>query len=303
MLLQERTIFFSAIFFTLCLAQAQAQVRLNPAEAEKLLLETSEPVYPAIARAAKVKGVLRVEVIISEQGAVSSAKVISGHPLLQNAALDAVKKRKYKAYMVGNKPVPIITIVYITFPFSTPTSTQGREHERQEQLATQYSEESSRCRNLVREQKWKEAEYPCWSATRIANQLSDDRALEKMGAYRRFGYVMIGQRRFEEALEYAKRALDAVQSKLTEKDGEIGQLYGDIAIAYHLLHDLGKAREFYRKAENSYHLAISDIGDEMLEERYRDSLKKILGYHLIAAEQSGATAEVEEVKRMLENIL
>lgn len=306
---KRSAILLSIIFAIFCLGQAHAQVRLGSEEAETLVIEKPEPFYPAIAKAARAEGIVKVEAAVSEQGMVTSAKAISGHPLLQNAALSAVKGRKYKAYMVGGKPVPFITDVYIQFPPGTLTGAQKQDYERQEQLARQYFKEDDKCRDLVRGQKWKEAEESCQVIVQIADQLSDDRALERMGAYEMFGHVLRGQKQYQEALEYYNRALDAVRSRLTERNAELGRLYGDMAITHHLLRDLDKARELYRKAEKIYQLAHASIGNgdsdeeiNTIKQSYMKSLKKLLEYHLIAAEDAGAASEVEEIKKLMKSL-
>lgn len=299
----QRALLISAIFSIFCVGQVSAQVKLSSEEAGKLVIEQPEPFYPPIAKAARAEGIVKVEATISEQGEVISAKAISGHPLLQTAAVSAVKGRKYKAHVVGDKAVPFVTVVYISFPPKTLTGAQKQEYDQLDQLAREYFNEMDNCRNLLRGEKWDEAEKTCGAAVRLAERLSEDRALEKMGAYRLFGYTMLGQRRFQEALEYANRAFDAVRSTLTERDAEVAQLYGDIARAQHLLRDLDKAREFYRKSEKSYQLAIANIKDEQFEKQYKHSLKSILKSHLIAAEQAGDAAEVEEIKKMMESLL
>src|SRR5918998_116486 len=90
-------------FFAVCAggaAHGQEPSRLAPEEAEQLLVEKPEPLYPAIARAARAHGIVRVEAKVDEAGLVASAKAVSGHPLLQQAAVSAVKRRKYKPHVV-----------------------------------------------------------------------------------------------------------------------------------------------------------------------------------------------------------
>lgn len=304
-----RAILFTVIVSILCVGQAHAQVRLSSDEAEKLVLEKPEPLYPPIAKAAGAEGLVRVEAVVSERGVVTSANAISGHPLLQDAAVRAVKRRKYKTHTVGGEPVPFIAEVDIRFPPGLLAGAQRQDHERQEQLARRYFEEADKCRDLVRGEKWKEAEESCRVNVRIAEQLSDNRSIERMGAYEMFGHVLRGQRRYGEALEYYNRALDAVRSELTEKDAELGRLYGDMAITHHLLRELDKARELYSKAERIFQLAHASIGgggaDEVVDEMkqsYMKSLKKLLEYHLLAAEDAGAASEVEEIKKLLKSL-
>ena len=306
----QNSILFAALLCTFCMGQAQAQVRLSSEEAEKLVIERSDPVYPQIAKVVGAKGLVRVEAIVSEEGQVTSAKAISGHPLLQAAALTAVKRQKYKAHTVGGKPVSFITVVDVVFPpGSSLTSAQKQEQIRQEQLASQYFQEENRCRDLTKVQKWEEAEPVCRSAVQIADRLSDDRYLEKMGANELLGHVLLRQKRYQEAIDSYKRALDVVGSKLTEEDAELGRLYGHLAVVHHLMRDLDKARELYKKAEKIYQLAHASIGDrgsdewvDQMKKEYMKSLRKLLAYHLMAAEDAGATSEVEEIKNRMKNL-
>jgi TonB family protein len=55
------------------------------------------PVYPDIARRMSITGVVKVSVVVAANGTVKSTKVIGGHPLLVNAAMDAVKRWKFEA--------------------------------------------------------------------------------------------------------------------------------------------------------------------------------------------------------------
>jgi TonB family protein len=299
---KQRALLISAIFFFFCAGQAHAQVKLSPDEADKLVIEQPAPFYPPIAKAARAEGIVKVEATVSDQGIVTSAKAISGHPLLHTAAVTAVKGYKYKAHMVDGKAVPFVTLVYVSFPPKTLTGPQKQEHDQQAQIANQYFDEYDKCRDLLRGQKWDEAEKTCGAAVRLAEQMSEGRVLEKMGAYRLFGFAMLGQRRFQEALEYAQRALDVTRSSLSEKDAETAALYGDVARAHHLLKDLDKAREFYRKAEKSYQLAIANIKNEEFETQYKRALKSILEVHLLAADQAGDAAEVEEIKKLIKSL-
>jgi TonB family C-terminal domain len=54
------------------------------------------PVYPELARKMKIVGVVRVEITVSANGSVKSARLVGGHPVLANAALDAVKRWRFE---------------------------------------------------------------------------------------------------------------------------------------------------------------------------------------------------------------
>src|SRR5262249_8108010 len=87
-----RVTFLFVVFCILGLGSAGAQARIGAEESNKLVVEKSDPVYPPLAKATGVQGVVRVDLTISEAGAVISAKAIEGHPLLKDAAVQAARK-------------------------------------------------------------------------------------------------------------------------------------------------------------------------------------------------------------------
>ncbi|HJR05719.1 MAG TPA: tetratricopeptide repeat protein [Pyrinomonadaceae bacterium] len=130
-----------------------------------------------------------------------------------------------------------------------------------------------------------------------------------MGAYEHVGESLAGQKRYADAISYYSRALEVSRPRLNDANAEVGQLYGRIALAYHMMRDLDKAREFYRKATRTYQTAYSNIKEEEVVEEglamkrgYLKILKSILEFHLIAAEQAGATAEAEEIKKQIASL-
>lgn len=89
-------------------------VRVQEADAPKQI-KNVDPVYPDIARAGLVEGVVILEVVIDEKGNVKDVKVIRSKPLLDQAAIDAVKQWKYEPFVVDGKPVPFAMSVTVTF--------------------------------------------------------------------------------------------------------------------------------------------------------------------------------------------
>lgn len=79
------------------------------------LINQVKPVYPPLARQARVSGVVILEAVIGKDGSIAEVKVISGHPLLQQAAIDAVSQWKYKPTLLNNEPVEVQTTVTVTF--------------------------------------------------------------------------------------------------------------------------------------------------------------------------------------------
>ncbi len=76
------------------------------------------PEYPALARQTRVQGDVKIDAILDEQGNVIDMKVVSGHPLLYQAAVDALKKWKYEPTYLNDRPIAVELIVTITFQLS-----------------------------------------------------------------------------------------------------------------------------------------------------------------------------------------
>ena len=77
-----------------------------------------QPIYPSLARQARVEGDVVVEAVIDATGSVVEAKVISGHALLMSAALEAVRQWKYEPTYLNGEAVPVRLRVTVTFQLS-----------------------------------------------------------------------------------------------------------------------------------------------------------------------------------------
>jgi len=93
-------------------------VRVGGQIKEPKKLKNVQPVYPDIAKQARVQGVVILECTISPQGKVSDVKVLRGIPLLDQAAIDAVKQWVYTPTLLNGVPVPVIMTVTVNFKLS-----------------------------------------------------------------------------------------------------------------------------------------------------------------------------------------
>jgi len=91
------------------------RVTLSASVAQILLIIKSPPVYPPIAKAARVSGTVVLHVVVSTTGSVKELRVVSGPPMLQQSALDAVKTWRYRPYLLNNEPVEFDTTVNVVF--------------------------------------------------------------------------------------------------------------------------------------------------------------------------------------------
>jgi protein TonB len=83
-------------------------------KAPRLILGPA-PVYPILARQGRIQGIVVIEAIIDEHGNVVQEKLISGHPLLVQAAMKALSQRKYEPTILDGQPTPVDLRVEITF--------------------------------------------------------------------------------------------------------------------------------------------------------------------------------------------
>src|SRR5438270_445626 len=79
------------------------------------ILTQVSPVYPALAKQARISGVVRLEAVISRNGFIESLRVKSGHPLLTGAAVDAVRKWIYRPTLLNGEPVEVLTEIEVNF--------------------------------------------------------------------------------------------------------------------------------------------------------------------------------------------
>lgn len=103
--------------------QAKAKVKVEPPKivnvsagvAVGMLLQKSAPVYPPIAKTARVSGTVVLQATISKSGAIEDLHVISGPEMLREAALNAVRTWRYRPYMLNNQPIAVETTVNVIF--------------------------------------------------------------------------------------------------------------------------------------------------------------------------------------------
>jgi protein TonB len=74
-----------------------------------------QPEYPLIAKNAHIQGVVELSAWISKEGTVERLTVVSGHPLLINAAVQAVRQWRYKPYRLSGEPFEVETEIFVTF--------------------------------------------------------------------------------------------------------------------------------------------------------------------------------------------
>ena len=86
------------------------KVRVSSGVAQGLLIREVKPEYPSLARQARIQGSVILQALIGKDGSVQNLRVISGHPMLVQAAMEAVKP-----YYLNGEPVEVETQVNVNF--------------------------------------------------------------------------------------------------------------------------------------------------------------------------------------------
>jgi protein TonB len=94
------------------------RVRVSQGVSTGLLIKKVTPNYPQLAKQARIQGQVVLQAEISKEGTIQNLQLISGHPMLAPAAIEAVKQWRYKPYLLNGEPVAVETQVVVNFSLS-----------------------------------------------------------------------------------------------------------------------------------------------------------------------------------------
>ena len=136
---------FSALavaFFPLSVVAQDVMVVDSTALNEHIDHSTS-PIYPPIAKAARVQGTVVLQVEVGSTGKIASVKVVSGPPMLQQAAIDCLKQWAFKPFTRNGTPVAAMGHIPIEFTLNDGSGARG------EKKSAQYQSASQLCRSAM----------------------------------------------------------------------------------------------------------------------------------------------------------
>jgi protein TonB len=93
---------------------AVAPIRVSSIS-EGNLTRKVQPAYPPLARSAHIQGAVVLQAVISKEGTIENLKVLTGHPMLVGAAVDAVRQWRYRPYVLNHEPVEVETQITVNF--------------------------------------------------------------------------------------------------------------------------------------------------------------------------------------------
>jgi len=95
------------------------RIRISQGVTKGLLIHRVEPVYPPLAKAARVQGEVMLSAVISVNGDIENLQLVSGHPMLVPAAITAVRQWRYKPYLLNGQPVEVETTITVIFSLTS----------------------------------------------------------------------------------------------------------------------------------------------------------------------------------------
>ena len=99
-------------------AGAPSQIRVGGDVSQNNLSVKVNPVYPPMAKQARVQGTIRFEVVIAKDGTIRNLHLVSGPPLLVQSAIEAVRQWVYKPTLLNGNPVEVITTIDVNYTLS-----------------------------------------------------------------------------------------------------------------------------------------------------------------------------------------
>lgn len=91
------------------------RIRVSTGVQEAKLVRRIQPVYPPIAKQARIHGTVELEALIARDGTIQNLQVLNGHPLLAQSAVDAVRQWRYEPTLLNNEPVEVVTLINVVF--------------------------------------------------------------------------------------------------------------------------------------------------------------------------------------------
>lgn len=99
-------------------AVTPSRIRVGGNVQQAKLIRQPKPIYPPLAKQARISGVVRLNAIIGKDGTIQNLTVASGHPLLIQAALEAVKQWVYQPTLLNGEAVEVVTQIDVNFTLS-----------------------------------------------------------------------------------------------------------------------------------------------------------------------------------------
>lgn len=271
----------------------KAMPRISAAEAESRLMKKVDPVYSQMARLAHVQGEVVLNIVVSSEGKVVDVRELGGHPILIQAAIDAVNQWQYKPYLVHGEPQAVATIVHVKFTFpGDPQAIQYPEGD--------YYLQERLCEGLLDEKAFDEAESACALLPGLSEKLNThDSQKGRENAYRYAGLAHYKVSKYQDAATAWQHQLAIVKDRATPNDPDLGWVYSNVALALAGTGDVVGARANWEQAKNILEAAHKQSPDD---DDVSDRLRRVLTDYAKFLRQVGDSAKAEMLEKEAESL-
>lgn len=287
-------LFFIAL---LMIGGASSQERLiSNDEAIQHLSKRVQPKYPSLAEMAHIQGEVLLRVMIDERGRVSEAKGVSGHPMLLEAAIPAVKAWQFEPFTEDGKNMAVRALVKIAFDLGP-----GAE------LHSQYLQQEVECNVQLRNSTGSQAEAACRKALATAAKLPSHFVSAKMKAYENAGTAAYAAKDGAEALTDFQQQLIFAQQALQPGNPLMIQVRSNLAHAYEATGKLPEADIEYKESEKAQEAAEAetekrDGTNNGLKASYAHNMQIILQEHARLLRKMGKVTEAETLEQKANSV-
>lgn len=227
---------------------------IPPETAKQNLITSVQPDYPPLAKAAHIAGIIKVEIAIDANGNVSVLKLISGHPMLAPAALEAIRKWKYKPFQVNSQPAAVKTEIQISIPATINQADIDQERKFQEN----YWPNERAGRDALRKHDLATAENKLLAARSAAEERGDQKWLELAGVITMLGTVKMEQDDYEGAERFYKESLAIHEKHQRPDEAEVAGAQETLGLLYFRIKQMDKAEPLFIESAKSYEARMKD---------------------------------------------
>jgi TonB family protein len=242
--------------------------RVDQNAADQNLINKVEPTVPPLAKSLEIGGTVALDITISPEGRVSSVTVLSGHPMLAPAFVDAVKKWEYKPFMQDGHAIAVVTKVEWSVPSASRTNTEQK-------ALKDYYPAFHTCYQMVHAGKNSDAEKKCSEALTLADALPANRMIERSSSRTFLAHALIAEHRPDEAIPLYQKALEISKGvEHSERDADFAAEHANLARAYFIVGELDKADVLYQQSVTIFEAAI--VALPSMKDNYTASLRNTL---------------------------
>ncbi|MGB6251584.1 MAG: TonB family protein [Terriglobales bacterium] len=266
---------------------ADSPKRVEQQAADQNLINRVQPTVPPLAKTLEIGGTVALDITISPEGKVSSVAVLSGHPILTVAFVDAVKKWEYKPFIQDGHAIAVVTKVEWSVPSPSRTNTEQK-------ALKDYYPAFQTCYHMVHDGKVSDAEKKCTEAVALSDELPTSRIIERSSSRTFLAHALIAEHRPDEAIPLYQKALEIYKGvEHSERDADFATEHANLARAYFIVGQLDKADALYQQSVTIFEAAI--VALPSMKDNYTASLRSTL---LEYAKLKNARGEANSAKAL-----